>query len=105
MKKIFEDILLTGLGTLVVTKEKAEEVVEKMINQGDVTREEGRELLEKFKEKADQGKNRFSERFMEELENKLSQAGFVTKEEIEDLKERIDNLEQQIHELQEQQKE
>lgn len=101
MKKLLEDILFTGLGTLVVTKEKAEELIEKMVNQGDVTREEGRELLDKFIKKTKQEKDKLSIKFSEELAAKLKKAGFVTSTEIEQLEKRLDRLEHQIQELQE----
>lgn len=105
MKKLFEDIVLTGLGTLVVTKEKAEELVEKMIKQGDVTREEGKELLNKFIEKTEEGGSRLSEHFLAELKQRLNKAGFVTRQELEDIKSRLDHLEHRLDEIKEEKKE
>ncbi len=99
MKKLLEDILFTGLGTLVVTKEKAEEIVEKMINQGDVTREEGKELLDRFIERTEAETSKISDNFIKNIKKRLSKAGFVTREELDELNSRLDKLEKQIEEL------
>ena len=97
MKKIFEDILLTGLGAIVVTKEKAEELVESMVEQGDVTRKEGKELLDKFLEKTEEETSKLSDKVSRQLEKKLKQAGFVTKSDLNDLKARIEELEKRLN--------
>ena len=99
MKKILEDMLLTGLGAIVETKDKAEELVENMVEQGDVTRKEGKKLLDEFLEKTDKETTKLSDKVSKQLEKKLKQAGFVTKKEVEDLNKRIKELEEQLNEL------
>ncbi|MFW5998515.1 MAG: phasin family protein [Halanaerobiaceae bacterium] len=99
MKKILEDILLTGLGTLVVTKDKAKELVETMIEQGDMTRQEGKELLNKFKNKTEKESSKLSSLFSDELTKRLKKAGFVTRDRVEELENRINELEDKINNL------
>lgn len=91
--------MTTGLGVLVVTKEKAEEFIEKMVEQGDMTREEGKELLQKFLQKSEEKTEEFSRRITEDVKNRLHKAGFVTKEELKELQLQINDLKEEIHSL------
>ena len=99
MKKLLEDILLTGLGTIVVTRDKAKELIEKMIDQGDMTRQEGKELLDKFLQKTENETSKISDKVSSELSKRLEKAGFVTEDKVEKLEARIENLESKIENM------
>ncbi|MFW6281949.1 MAG: phasin family protein, partial [bacterium] len=86
----------TGLGTLVVTKDKAKELIETMIEQGDMTRKEGKELLNKFLNKTEKETSKLSNIISEELASRLEKAGFVSREKYEALEERVRKLEDEI---------
>ena len=101
MKKILEDILLTGLGTIVLTKEKAQKLIDKMIEQGDLSKKEGRELLDEFLQKTDEETSKISDRISSELKNRLKQAGFVTEEDLKKVNQRIDLLEEKLEDKKE----
>lgn len=101
MKKLLEDILFTGLGTLMITKEKAEELVDKMVKQGEVSRKEGREVLEKFKKKTEDSKDKLSDRVSQEVEERLDKMGIVTKDEVQEIRLQVNRLERELQALKE----
>lgn len=45
MKDLLNTMLSLGLGTLAMTKEKAEEIVDELIKQGNIGKEEGTNLV------------------------------------------------------------
>lgn len=99
MKSLFKDILVTGLGALVITKEKAEGLIEKMVKQGDITREEGKELLQKFLQKSEEKTDKLTQRITGDIKDRLHQAGFATKKDLEELQLQINDLKEEIHSL------
>ncbi|ACL69974.1 phasin family protein [Halothermothrix orenii] len=99
MTSILKEILLSGLGILVITKEKAEKMINKLIEQGDLSREEGRELLDEFIDKTRERTRNLKNLISEEVENKLSRAGFVTRSELKELENEILKLKQELKEL------
>jgi polyhydroxyalkanoate synthesis regulator phasin len=50
-----QDIFLAGVGALAITTDKAKEVVDKLIEQGQLTVEEGRELNSELQHRANEG--------------------------------------------------
>lgn len=101
IKNLLKDIMLTGLGLLVVSKEKAEEIIENLVEQGDITRQEGKELWQEYLKRTSEGGEKLFNRINQEIEKRLSQAGFVTKNEYEKLQLQVDELRKELAELQE----
>lgn len=58
---IFKDIFLAGVGAMAITADKAQEVIDKMIDQGQLTVDQGKEinaeLAKKVTDAADQVKD------------------------------------------------
>lgn len=77
IKKIF----LAGIGAVAATADKAQEMVDEFVKKGEITVDQGKELMNEFKEKA--AKSNFT---------------FVKKEDFEALKARVTELENKINE-------
>lgn len=99
MKDLLKKIIFTGLGAAVITKEKAEELISKLVDEGDLSEEEGRTLIKEFQERAQRERERIALRIKEELEKKYETAGLVTKGELELLRLEIRDLSVRVKEL------
>lgn len=104
-KKLF----IAMVGATTMTYEKANEVINSLVEKGKVTIEEGKELSEELKrelkEKTDNVKIKTSEKIKDikpitkdEMYEMLEGFDFATKEELVELKERITSLEEKLKE-------
>lgn len=99
LSESFKRWLLAGVGLAVLTKEKMEEAVQELIKQGEVSKEEGKELLDNLMEKAEAQRAELSNRVNAEVQKVLKNVGLVRIEELERLKEKIQELEERLRRL------
>lgn len=92
MKELLKKIIFTSLGAAVITKEKAEELVSKLVDEGDLSQEEGRTLVKEFQDRAQKEREKIALRIKEELEKKYETAGLVTQKELEHLRLEVRDL-------------
>ena len=95
----FKRWLLAGVGLAVLTKEKMEEAVQELIKQGEVSKEEGKELLDNLMEKAESQRRELSKRVGDEVQKVLGSMGLVRKEDLDGLQEKIQELEERLRRL------
>ena len=50
----FKNIFLAGIGALAYTGEKGKEIIDQLVEKGEITLDQGRELNEELKRKADE---------------------------------------------------
>lgn len=50
----FKNIFLAGIGALAYTGEKGKEIIDQLVEKGEITMDQGRELNEELKRKADE---------------------------------------------------
>lgn len=99
LSESFKRWLLAGVGLAVLTKEKMEEAVHELIRQGEVSKEEGKELLDNLMEKAEAERKELSNRVNEEVQKVLKGVGLVRTEDVDQLKEQIQELEKRLGRL------
>jgi polyhydroxyalkanoate synthesis regulator phasin len=87
------------VGLAVLTKEKMEEAVQELIKQGEVSKEEGKELLDNLMEKAESQRRELSKRVGDEVQKVLGSMGLVRKEDLDGLQEKIQELEERLRRL------
>ncbi len=85
-----------GLGTLITTKEKAEEVVDELIKKGEVGQEEGKELVDELIKKGEKTKKELEKQIKKITEEVLEKVNIGTRKEIEELKAEIKQLKKKI---------
>lgn len=95
MDNTLKNILLAGIGSMAYTYEKASSMVETLVQKGEITVNQGKQLNEELKKVIDNNTNNQSITNIdtETLKNIIQQLDLPTKKDIEDLKTRIDNLE------------
>ncbi len=89
--------MLAGVGIAVVTKDKILEVLDDMVNKGEITKDEAIAMSEKIvnegKEETEKAKVEASKLF----NDMLHKANIVTREQHDDLLSRVQALEGRLH--------
>lgn len=93
MEDLLKKIILAGIGTLSLTYEKANALVKELIEKGQITVEQGKQINEELKRVMDNKESSVEDRIKEYV-NSLN---IPTKEEIEKLKRRIEVLEKKVN--------
>jgi len=89
-------LLFASLGLLDLTKEKAEQLVRDLVERGEMTREEGNDLLTAMLRRMDTEKEEMLFRFRKEAGRLMTSMGVASKDQVQELRLRVENLEQQL---------
>ncbi len=90
-----EELLYRGIGSLDLTINKLEELVQSLVEEGELTKKQGKELIKRWQQKGDEQKDKLEDIFDE----KLDELGVVRVEEFDKLKERVARLETKLIKL------
>jgi polyhydroxyalkanoate synthesis regulator phasin len=95
-----EDILRKakhfGLGVLDFTREKVEGLVGEMVKRGEVTEQEGPEVVSQIMEKAQEEREAFTEKLRAMVENLIARMNLAKAADLEALERRVTELENKI---------
>ncbi|WP_416198941.1 MAG: Poly(Hydroxyalkanoate) granule-associated protein [Sporanaerobacter sp.] len=88
-------LLLAGIGSMALTYEKANEMIDTLVKKGELTVNQGKELNEELKRvvKSQESEKKSQNVDAETLKSVLQELNLPTKADIDELKTRIDNLE------------
>lgn len=93
MNDLIEKTLLAGIGALALSQKKAEELVEGLQRQFNLSEEKGQELLSKLQEAVSSQQQRLEEVARQEIKASVTRLGLVEREEFDKLAERVEQLE------------
>ncbi len=93
MEDVLKKVFLAGIGTLALTYEKANEMVETLLEKGKITLEQGKELNEELKRFVNKETVKNDKSDLKEI---LKELNLATKEDIANLESRISNLEKNL---------
>lgn len=91
MKELITNILLAGIGAMVITKEKAEDIMGELIQKGSVSRDEAKAVIDSLVEKGEKEKKNFLESIRLEVRKTIEEMGIPSREEFEALKKKVEN--------------
>ena len=94
---VVKSLLNLGLGALVMTKEKVEEVVNELVKKGEIGQEEGKELINDLMEKGEKSKKEIEDQIEKTVKGVLGKLDISTKKEIEELKSEIEELKKKLN--------
>lgn len=94
-----KEMMVTGLGALFLTKDKVEEMVQKLVEEGKVSKEEANELINNMTKKAKEQQEQMRDKIKTEIENSFNKVGIVKREEVEELKDKVVKLELHVRSL------
>jgi polyhydroxyalkanoate synthesis regulator phasin len=95
-------VLLAGVGALALTVEAVEDLVEKLVERGELTEEEGRKLIQDIMDKRKKDAKKAEEELNKRVDDLMSRFEIPTKAEFEDLSVKIDALSKKVDELKQQ---
>lgn len=96
MIDLIEKTVLTGIGALAMSQKKAEELVEELKAKLNLSEEEGRTLLEKIKNTAEENREKLEKLAREEVEKTFNRIGVVSQKDFDSLKKKVASLEKKL---------
>ncbi|MBN2030856.1 phasin family protein [bacterium] len=92
MSDIIEKSLYIGLGILTITKEKAEQVINELVDKGKIKREESSKAIKDLIAKAEEEKKILSHKIETGIENALTKLNIATKKDLETINKKLDKI-------------
>ncbi len=93
MEDLIKKFIYTGVGLVSMTTDKFRETVEQMVSDEKLSREEGKEIVDKFFKTTEEKKGEFETQLNEVIERVVKQFNFAPRTEVERLEARIKELE------------
>ena len=94
---MFDKFLNLGIGTFSITKEKAEKLIDEMVERGEINREEAKKTVEDIINKGEEQKDQFRSMIRDEMDKWRCDHVSSTKSQIADLEARIKDLEEKLN--------
>ena len=96
-------VLLAGIGALALTKDEVQDILNRLVERGELAEKDARKLFEELKERPkkemETWEERLSERLEPHLQRVLERLNLPTREDVQALSERIRALEEKLEEL------
>ena len=99
MLNLSKKMLLAGIGTLSLTKEKANKIADDLIKRGELSQSESKEFVVDLLDKAEKEKDRLIEKIKPEIDKSLEKMNFASKKCVDNLEKKIDELGNKIDQL------
>jgi polyhydroxyalkanoate synthesis regulator phasin len=96
MDETLKKFLYAGVGLVTITAEKLQETVDRMVDDGKLSREDGKSMLQEFLTQTEAKKDDWEERLRDFAENAFERINFVPRSEYEKLEIRVARLEAKI---------
>lgn len=96
---MLKQMLYAGIGLAAVTKEKAEEVVADLIKKGEMSKEEGKDVLNTLINRMQDESEKLKQKINEQVENTITSMNLVRKSELDEVSQRLTELEQKLNEI------
>jgi len=93
---VVEKAFLLGIGVLEMTKEKAQEFANDLIEKGKVSQSDAKKVADKFSELADEQQKTLRKTVATETDKVLKTTGVATKAEMDELKAQIAELKEML---------
>ncbi len=92
----FKKVFLAGVGALSLSKAKAKKIVEELIEQGQIRKDEGQHLVEEMLHKADSTRTAVEDKVKKNATQAYQKLNLATQKQLEKMEKRIHSLEQQL---------
>ena len=93
MLEFIKKAIFIGAGLASMTAEKIEEAVAEIVQRGEISEKQGRELIQELKDRSGKARKDLGDRVEKMIEEALQKLKIPTRKEVDELKARIDRLE------------
>jgi len=99
MIDLLERTVLAGVGALALGQKKAEDLLAELREKFNLTEDEGRTLIEKLKDSAEQGREQLEKAARDEVKKAMDRIGVVSSDDFDKLQKKVAALEKQLKAL------
>jgi polyhydroxyalkanoate synthesis regulator phasin len=96
MIDLIKKAIYTGVGMAMLTKEKAEELVNELTQQAKLSEQEGKELFDSLLKQSEQARESFQTKIDEGVLSVVKRLNLASKDEVETLRAKVDELSARI---------
>ncbi|MCZ7661990.1 MAG: hypothetical protein M5U22_03105 [Thermoleophilia bacterium] len=96
IREIIERTLMLGLGAAALTRERVQTVVDEFVRRGQLTREEGKEMVESVAARSKDEARSALKQIDATLQGAYSEVGLATRRDFEDLDFRLKQVEHRL---------
>jgi len=97
MQNILKKMLSLGLGALLVSKDKIEDVVNELVKRGELGQEEGKNLVNELIEKGEAGMNELEVKIEKIVKSVTERMSLPTRKELNEIKSEIEQLKEKLN--------
>ncbi len=90
---------LLGIGVLSITEEKIKQVVNELVEKGEMNKEEGKTLVHELLTEKKKQMQDFEEKISEDVQNAIGKSKIALKDDVSRLEDKITELEKTIQKL------
>ncbi len=99
MSGLIEKSVLLGLGVLTLTRDKVVQVVNSLVEEGEVRADEAPNIVDKLVARGEKEREELRKLVRQELDKMHVRAPLASREDIEELSQKIDDLAARVEEL------
>jgi len=99
MAGLIEKSMLVGLGLLTLTRDKAMQCVDKLVEEGEVKPEEAPGVVDKLVARGKEEREELRKLVRQELDKARASVPVISRKDIEELSQKIDALDAKVEEL------
>ncbi len=92
MTDIFEKTLYLGLGIISMTKDKAEEIIDELVEKGKMSEDESAKAVKDLMNRAEKERKALDDKINESLEKAIKRMHLATRKDIEEINKKLDML-------------
>ncbi|GJQ60764.1 MAG: polyhydroxyalkanoate synthesis regulator [Candidatus Scalindua sp. AMX11] len=96
MQDLLKKVLSLGLGAMLVSKDKAEEVVNELVKKGELGQEEGKTLVSELMEKGEASVHELEAKIEKSVKSVAERLSLPTRKEFDELKAQVEELKKKI---------
>ncbi len=85
-----------GLGLLLVTKERAESLIDDLVKKGEISQKEGEEFVKELTKKSEEAQQEFQKKIETVVTQAIQKLDLPTKTDLEEIIRRLENIERQL---------
>ena len=90
---------LLGIGVLSITEEKIKQVVNELVEKGEMNKEEGKTLVHELLTEKKKQMQDFEEKISEDVQNAIGKSKIALKDDVSRLEDKITELEKTVQKL------
>jgi polyhydroxyalkanoate synthesis regulator phasin len=99
MRESIRKLGLIGVGLWAMTEDKIDELVKELVDKGDISKEEGKKVIQDMLEESKKQRIDLEKKISEKLQESVSKAEVFTRKDKHELEARIKALEEELEKL------